>query len=1010
MALRRVRSVAFASLIASVVSQSTRPTGFLPPNAVGAGNLSANGFGSALSQSASAGVLVGAYLEPDARSAPAGAAYYFATGIGSGLPTLIPPPSGSSLNFGNDVGCSSDCSVAIIGAPGSGTQGGSAYIYTQSGGAFTLSATLRVTPAPASGDMFGATVAIDAAGKAALVCAPNTAVNSLAKAGRCWVFSGNNFGTVTPVSATTPLANANFGGNDGSAKIATQADGTMVVAIGAPGPFPAANTVSSTVGSVQISRVSKTGTVVSSSTISGSAGDQLGTMVVMSSDGMLVVAGASTAASGAGSVRIFTNMSTTWSDQTLSSPSAGAIGFGFGLALSADSLRLVVGAGYNTTTLPGQAFTFTASAPGGTYLLENSWTAPSPAGGDGFAYCVGIAGDSNSITATASASPSALVYLPSTLPAKPVGFIVPVGVSFGNASANGFGSAMSQSASAGVLVGAYLEPDNLTNPVGAAYYLGAAGLVVISPPLGSSLNFGNDVGCSSDCSVAIIGAPGSGTQGGSAYIYPQSGGAFTLSATLKVTPAPASGDMFGATVAIDAAGKAALVCAPNAAVGSVTGAGRCWVFSGYRFGTVTPITATTPLANANFGGNDGSAKIATQADGTMVVAIGAPGLPVTNSVPVVAGSVQVTRISSAGSVVSSFTRSGSAGDQLGTMIVMSSDGNLVFAGASTAASGIGTVTVLRSTSNVWNVPQTLNVSSAGAIGFGFGLALSADLSRLVVGAGYSKTLPGQAFTFSSTPSGAYVLENQWAAPSPAAGDAFAYCVGIAGDSSSITATGPSSTVLAYLQTPGVDLQLTISSIDPTACDTQQEVNDIVAALTAAVNGALVARSPHATAAVLRIVLSPSNAVLYANTALGGRRLAAAPGRALQVSTTSLVVFFTVAFSTSQADAGTLGSWLASPSAGKFSADVAASLASSPAAAFAGLTASQVGAPLVRAAPAAPPKYAPMAPIPISIAAGVLFGITGAFLVGTGVFFAAKAVVRLFAKPEVAPATTPEKAA
>ena len=151
----------------------------------------------------------------------------------------------------------------------------------------------------------------------------------------------------------------------------------------------------------------------------------------------------------------------------------------------------------------------------------------------------------------------------------------------------------------------------------------------------------------------------------------------------------------------------------------------------------------------------------------------------------------------------------------------------------------------------------LNASSAGAIGFGFGLALSADSSRLVVGAGYSKTLPGQAFTFSSTPSGAYVLENQWAAPSPAAGDAFAYCVGIAGDSSSITATGPSSTVLVYLRIP--------------------------------------------------------------------------------------------------------------------------------------------------------PKFVPMAPIPISIAAGVLFGITGGFLVGAGVFFAAKAVVRLLAKPEVAPATT-EKAA
>jgi hypothetical protein len=316
--------------------------------------------------------------------------------------------------------------------------------------------------------------------------------------------------------------------------------------------------------------------------------------------------------------------------------------------------------------------------------------------------------------------------------------------------------------------------------------------------------------------------------------------------------------MFGATVAIDAAGKAALVCAPNAAVGSVTGAGRCWAFSGNNFGTVTAISAANPSVDANFGGNDGSAKIATQADGAMVVAIGAPGLPVTNSVPVVAGSVQVTRISSTGSVVSSFTRSGSSGDQLGTMIVMSSDGNLVFAGASTAASGIGTVTVLRSTSNVWSVAQMLNVSSAGAIGFGFGLALSADSSRLVVGAGYSKTLPGQAFTFSSTPSGAYVLENQWAAPSPAAGDAFAYCVGIAGDSSSITATGLSSTVLVYLRIP--------------------------------------------------------------------------------------------------------------------------------------------------------PKFVPMAPIPISIAAGVLFGITGGFLVGAGVFFAAKAVVRLVAKPEVAPATTPEKAA
>ena len=189
-------------------------------------------------------------------------------------------------------------------------------------------------------------------------------------------------------------------------------------------------------------------------------------------------------------------------------------------------------------------------------------------------------------------------------------------------------------------------------------------------------------------------------------------------------------------------------------------------------------------------------------DGATVVAIGAPGAFGGSSV---AGSLQITTIASGGGALTSVTilpTNSAVGDQFGTMVATFGDGTAIFVGASTATAssvaGAGTVTVIRFASNTWSVTQTLTGGYSGtgaaatptAIGFGYGLAVSAPASgRLVVGGGYSATLPGQAFTFVQNQS-AFVFESTFVGPAASAvnGDAFSYCVGIAADSSSISSS------------------------------------------------------------------------------------------------------------------------------------------------------------------------------------------------------------------------------
>ena len=150
-----------------------------------------------------------------------------------------------------------------------------------------------------------------------------------------------------------------------------------------------------------------------------------------------------------------------------------------------------------------------------------------------------------------------------------------------------------------------------------------------------------------------------------------------------------------------------------------------------------------------------------------------------------------------------YNMASAAGDYYGTMIKASQDGSLVFVGATgyllPANAFVGYVDVYRITPGATppvSLVQTLyppnapGTSAEAKLGFGTGIAVSADNKRLVIGAGAGTTAPGRVYTFALASNGKYNLESTIASPNAAGGDGFGYCVGIAADKSSITVSAP----------------------------------------------------------------------------------------------------------------------------------------------------------------------------------------------------------------------------
>lgn len=137
----------------------------LPKNELLASNEKPNDlFGDGIAMSADGTTaIIGAYNDG------AGAAYVFAQSGGTWSQTATLTASGSS-GFGSAVALSADGTTALVGAETTNSFRGSAYVFTQSGGTWTQTAML--TDASQISLNFGAAVALSSDGTTALVGAP----------------------------------------------------------------------------------------------------------------------------------------------------------------------------------------------------------------------------------------------------------------------------------------------------------------------------------------------------------------------------------------------------------------------------------------------------------------------------------------------------------------------------------------------------------------------------------------------------------------------------------------------------------------------------------------------------------------------------------------------------------------------------------------------------------------------------------------------------------------------
>jgi hypothetical protein len=441
--------------------------------------------------------------------------------------------------------------------------------------------------------------------------------------------------------------------------------------------------------------------------------------------------------------------------------------FGFSVALSGDGNTLAVGTpnedssttGINTSpnesaAQAGAVYVYTRSA--GAWIQQAYVKASNAGAGDTFGSSVALSSDGNTLAVGAPAEASSSTGINST-------------------------------------------PNELAAQAGAAYvYARNAGTwleqaYVKASNTGATDLFGISVALSGDGNTLAVGAFGeaSSTTGinttpdelapfaGAAYVYTRSGSTWSQQAYVKASNTE-SGDAFGGsvalsgdgnTLAVGAFGEASSTTGINSTPNELApGAGAVYVYN--RSGSTWAQQAYVKASNSGDGDNFGT-SVALSGDGN-TLAVGAPFED--SSTPGV-GSTPNELTSDAGAVYV-YTRSGSTwshqayvkasnpdtnftggrfiGDQFGSSVALSADGNTLAAGAigessgrtgviagvvdETAANGngallSGAVYVLTRSGASWSQQTYVKASNTGDDDrFGTSVALSSDGNTLAVGA------------------------------------------------------------------------------------------------------------------------------------------------------------------------------------------------------------------------------------------------------------------------------------
>jgi hypothetical protein len=291
----------------------------------------------------------------------------------------------------------------------------------------------------------------------------------------------------------------------------------------------------------------------------GASGDQFGLSVALDGDTCVI------GAPGTNSAFVFSNTSGTWTQVAQLTASGGAIGDAFGVSVALDGDTCLIGA-YRTNTKTGSAYVFSNTS--GTWSQVAELTALGGASKE-FGVSVALDGDTCLIGAQGTNTNTGSAYVFSntsgtwtqvaqlTDPGGAIGDAFGAGVALdGNTCVIGASGGNSGTGSAFVF----------SNTSGT--WTQVAQLTAILGTTGDY--FGNSVALDGD--TCVIGAAGSGSSTGSAYVFSNSSGTWTPTAQLTALSG-ATTEMFGTSVALD--GDTCVI----GAVGTNSFRGSAYVFS-----------------------------------------------------------------------------------------------------------------------------------------------------------------------------------------------------------------------------------------------------------------------------------------------------------------------------------------------------------------------------------------------------------------------------------------------
>lgn len=291
--------------------------------------------------------LVGAEGDENDNGSFAGAGYVFTEtdGTWQQRAKLVADDGDEFDNLGNSVTLDDEGSTAVLGAPNdsdpNGEFAGSAYIFADDGGTWSQVAKLAADDGD-SRDHFGAAVGLSGDGTTALVGADRDEDPNGEQAGSVYVYTATSgdWSQGAKLSASQGTDSEYFGST-----LALSSDGTTAL-IGSTG-------YDGSTGAAYVFRSSNTWEQTAQLTASdGDSGDEFGTSVAVSEDGVSALVGASRDEDPhgdlAGSAYLFTESDGSWSQQAKLAASNGETGDQFGWSVGLT--------GYGPTALVGAVF------------------------------------------------------------------------------------------------------------------------------------------------------------------------------------------------------------------------------------------------------------------------------------------------------------------------------------------------------------------------------------------------------------------------------------------------------------------------------------------------------------------------------------------------------------------------------------------------------------------------------------------------------------------------------